>query len=223
MKRNPFKYQAIVMGRIQTMPKFYCETTTIPNTEELEMLRVTVDDKIKFEKHIDSICRKVSQQVVVLKRMKKILPLETGKCLHLSFTIPHFNYCSETWHFCNKGATAKLFLALSLHNFSLKGRDFVFEETTCQNGYVISASLRRMKLNEAGLLVNETGIDRTKTISLLSSTGSLSLCLFILSGDIALNPGPKYHYPCGARSKPVKVNQKGVQCDSCDAWFHTKC
>ena len=40
--------------------------------------------------------------------MKKILPLETGKCLHLSFIIRHLNYCSETWHFCNKGATAKL-------------------------------------------------------------------------------------------------------------------
>lgn len=116
-----------------------------------------------------------------------------------------------------------IFLALSLHNFSLKGHDFVFEETTCQNGFVISAFLLRMKLNEAGLLVNETGIDRTKTISLVSSTGSLSLCLFILSGDIALNPGPKYHYPCGACSKPVKVNQKGVQCDSCNAWYHTKC
>ena len=31
------------------------------------MVRVRVDDKIKFEKHIESICRKVSQQVVVLK------------------------------------------------------------------------------------------------------------------------------------------------------------
>ena len=69
------------------------------------MLGVTVDDKMKFEKHIASICRKLSQQVVVLK---KILPLETGKCLYLAFIIPNFNYCSETWHFRNKGATAKL-------------------------------------------------------------------------------------------------------------------
>ena len=108
MNRNPSKYQATVMGKTQIMPKFYCENTAIPNTEELEMLGVTVDDKMKFEKRIASICRKVSQQVVVLKRMKKILPLETRKCLHLAFIIPNFNYCSETWHFCNKSATAKL-------------------------------------------------------------------------------------------------------------------
>ena len=28
--------------------------------------------------------------------------------VYLLFIIPHFNYCSETWHFCNKSATAKL-------------------------------------------------------------------------------------------------------------------
>ena len=74
----------------------------------LEMLGVTVDDKMKFEEHIGKICRKVSQQIAVLERMKKILPFETRKCLYLAFIVPHFNYCSETRHFSNKSAIAKL-------------------------------------------------------------------------------------------------------------------
>ena len=41
-------------------------------------------------------------------RMKKILPFETRKCLYLEFIIPHFNYSTETWRFCNKNITAKL-------------------------------------------------------------------------------------------------------------------
>ena len=108
MKRNASKYQAIVMGNSQVKPQFYCENTAIPITGELEMLGVAVDDKMKFERHIANVCRKVSQQIAVLKRMKKILPFETRKCLYLGFIIPHFNYCSETWHFCNKNITAKL-------------------------------------------------------------------------------------------------------------------
>ena len=44
----------------------------------------------------------------MLKRIKKILPLETRECLYLEFIIPHINYCSETRNFCNKTATAKL-------------------------------------------------------------------------------------------------------------------
>ena len=95
MRRNTSKYQAIVMGKTQVKPQFHCEDIAIPITEDLEMLGVTVDDKMKFEKHIGKICRKVSQQIPVLKRMKKILPFETGNCLYLAFIIPHFNYCSE--------------------------------------------------------------------------------------------------------------------------------
>ena len=108
MKRNASKYQAIVMGKSQVKPQFYCENTTIPITEELEMLGVAVDDKMKFERHIANVCRKVSQQIAVLKRMKKILPFETRKCLYVGFIIPHFKYCSETWHFCKKNIIAKL-------------------------------------------------------------------------------------------------------------------
>ena len=38
-----------------------------------------------------------------------------------------------------------------------------------------------------------------------------------------MNPGPTYKYPCGHCNKPVKRNQKGIQCDGCDFWLHTKC
>ena len=102
------KYQAIIMGKSQVKPQFYCENTAIPITGELEMLGVAVDDKMKFERHTANVCRNVSQQIAVLKRMKKILPFETRKCLYLGFIIPHFNYCSATWHFCNKNITVKL-------------------------------------------------------------------------------------------------------------------
>ena len=72
------------------------------------MLGVAVDDKMEFERHIANVCRKVSQQIAVLKRMKKILLFETKMCLYLGFIIRHFNYCSETWHFFNKNSTARL-------------------------------------------------------------------------------------------------------------------
>ena len=63
---------------------------------------------MKFERHIGNLCRKVSEQIAVLERMKKTLPFESRKCLYLRFIIPHLNFCSETWHFCNKNIIAKL-------------------------------------------------------------------------------------------------------------------
>ena len=84
------------------IPHLYFENTAIPITGDLEMLGVAVDDKMKFERRIANVCRKVSQLIPVLKRIKKILPFETRNCLYLGFIFPPFNYCSETWHFCRK-------------------------------------------------------------------------------------------------------------------------
>ncbi len=57
----------------------------------------------------------------------------------------------------------------------------------------------------------------------LIQLGSL---LLLSCGDIHPCPGPnrpKYKFPCGDCQKPVKSNQKGIQCDVCDLWYHTKC
>ena len=54
---------------------FKCEGTSIPLVEEVELLGVTVDNKLKFEGQIKKIYREVSQQIAVLKSMKKLLSL----------------------------------------------------------------------------------------------------------------------------------------------------
>ena len=88
--------------------KFSCENAVIKNNEVLELLKVTVDEKLKFATHVNEVCRKVSQQVAVLKRMRNMLPFETRLSIYTSFIAPHFNYCSESWHFCNKSSADKL-------------------------------------------------------------------------------------------------------------------
>ena len=74
----------------------------------MELLGVTVDDKLNSLNHITKICRKISQQIAVLKKMRKLLPFETRRNLYEASLLPHFNYCSETWHFCHKKSGDKL-------------------------------------------------------------------------------------------------------------------
>ena len=99
LKRNNSKYQAIVMGKSDATPDFKCENSSIPVTKEFDMLGITIDNKLKFDNHVAKICRKVSQQIAVLKRMKKMLPFETRRDLYLAFILPHFNYCGEDLKF----------------------------------------------------------------------------------------------------------------------------
>ena len=54
--------------------------------------------------------------------------------------------------------------------------------------------------------------------SLLTHFISLLPC-----GDIEPNPGPNYRYPCTMCKKPVKSNQKGIECSNCSLWTHSHC
>ena len=46
--------------------------------------------------------------------------------------------------------------------------------------------------------------------------------LLLVAGDIPPNPGP-VRYPCTECGKPVRSNQQGIFCDSCEMWTHTRC
>ena len=67
MKRNHSEYQAMVMGHKKVNPEFRWENNIIPNSDVLQMLRVTVDNMFKFDKQITNICGKESQQVAFLR------------------------------------------------------------------------------------------------------------------------------------------------------------
>ena len=108
MQRNHSRYQAITFGRVERNPVLTCEGTVIPTQDEMDLLGVTIDNKLKFEGQIRKICRKVSQQIAVLNRLKKILPFELRLDIYRALIAPHFNYCSETWHHCGKRGCAKL-------------------------------------------------------------------------------------------------------------------
>ena len=47
-------------------------------------------------------------------------------------------------------------------------------------------------------------------------------CLLFLAGDIALNPGPA-RFPCTVCTRPVRINQRGIECDACYGWTHASC
>ena len=72
------------------------------------MLGVAVDDMLKFDKQVVNTCRKVSQQIAVLKHMRNILPNDIRKNIYMPLIVPHFDCCAQTWHFCNNSSAEKL-------------------------------------------------------------------------------------------------------------------
>ena len=86
-----------------------------------------------------------------------------------------------------------------------------------QKGKNVSASLGQLSHlgHHHGLNSSNKGRSRRKTAELIQ-------WILLLSGDISLNPGP-VKYPCKICKKGVRRNQKGICCDKCDNWLHTRC
>ena len=105
---NCFNFIFSLLCYRKVNPEFRCENYIIPNSDVLLMLGVTVDDMLKFDKQVANICRKVSQQVTFLKRMRNRLPFDIRENIYMSLIVPRFDYCAQTWHFCNKSSAEKL-------------------------------------------------------------------------------------------------------------------
>ena len=108
MLANPDKYQALVLGNTEYEVNFKCADVSIPVSKEINLLGITIDNKLKFEAHVASVCRKVGGHVNALNRLKNILLRKTEKAVYRAFILPHFYYCSQVRHHCGARNTKKL-------------------------------------------------------------------------------------------------------------------
>ena len=75
----------------------------IPSINKYKCLGMTMDERMSWEEHINSICSKVSAGIGAMKRVKPFLPLPTLKMLYNAIIQPYFDYCSPLWDNCGLG------------------------------------------------------------------------------------------------------------------------
>ena len=75
MIANPSKFQAIILNKskqsTETNIKIKDKTTKTKN--HVKLLRVTIDDKLNFDKHIGDICSRAGGQLNYLYRSSKFM------------------------------------------------------------------------------------------------------------------------------------------------------
>ena len=72
------------------------------------LLGIAVDCKLNFNEHICNVCRKASQRIGVIMRLRNLIPTEAKLQLYKSAILPHLTYCHLVWHFCRASDTRKL-------------------------------------------------------------------------------------------------------------------
>ena len=84
---------------------------------ERMLLGVTVDKSLKFETHVNDICRSASGKLTALARLARIMPFNKKKLLMNSFVQSQFSYCPLLWMFCSRGLNDKI---NSIHKRALR-------------------------------------------------------------------------------------------------------
>ena len=75
---------------------------------DVKLLGVTIDNELKFDKHVSKICSKASRKLSVLARMSKLLLFEKRRVIFKSFVECQFKYCPLLWMFHSRHTNNKI-------------------------------------------------------------------------------------------------------------------
>ncbi len=133
MQANPSKFQFMFLKSFTSdaeVPEMLeVNDTIIPCKEQVDLLGMTIDQKLKFDKHVDKICKNAARQLNVMYRFKGIFTLKEREAIYNTFILSNFNYCPIVWHFCGKVCTKKI------EKIQERALRFMFNDKT--NSYAI--------------------------------------------------------------------------------------
>ena len=86
MKTNPCKFQFLVLGFKNIAPfRLTVNSKIIPCSNEVKLLGITIDNELKFKKHIGDLCKKASYKLHALRRIRGYLTVEKARILANAF------------------------------------------------------------------------------------------------------------------------------------------
>ena len=109
MKANPGKFQFMVLG-VKNIVHFTINVNgkIIPCSNEVKLLGITIDNELKFKKHIEDLCKKASYKLHALRRIRGYLTVEKARILANAFIDSQFNYAPLIWMFAGKTLINKI-------------------------------------------------------------------------------------------------------------------
>ena len=97
---NPGKCHFMSIGKdTRDEDVFYYDNLTLKNSNEEEILGVTIDRKLTFHQHI-KMCRKAGQKLSALLRLSPYLDTNKRKTIYTTMVKSQLNYCPLVWMFC---------------------------------------------------------------------------------------------------------------------------
>ena len=115
MKGNPEKCHLILSNSEQTTGNI--NSVIIENSLCTKLLGIKIDNKLKFDSHINEMCKKAVQKLNALARVATYMNTGQKKVIMKAFILSQFSYCPLAWMCHSRGLNNKI---NSIHERSLR-------------------------------------------------------------------------------------------------------
>ena len=105
---NPSKFKLMFLGMKEGNLTLFIDNNLIMPSKSVKLLGITIDKELKFDLHIDNICKQANKKVCCLYRIRRFLNVDNAQRLCNAFVLSNFNYCPLIWMFCNKTLDGKI-------------------------------------------------------------------------------------------------------------------
>ena len=68
---------------------------SFPLKPSIELLGITVDNKLAFDDHISQVCKRINNQINVIIGNRKLIGSDVMLKLYKAFILPYFQYCNS--------------------------------------------------------------------------------------------------------------------------------
>ena len=102
MVLNAKKCHYMCFGTSIENDDFTLDGIKLPNSCEEKILGVIIDNELKFDPHIRSMCKKAAQKLRELNRISPLLDPEKKRLVFNAVIKSHFNFCPLIWIFSSR-------------------------------------------------------------------------------------------------------------------------
>ena len=107
MKANDDKWY-LILSSSEEDAAIQIEQSIIKCSKVKKLLGIHTDCKLKFDTHVDTICKKAHRKLIPLWRITNYMELLKTDILMNAFIKAQFNYCPIIWMFHSSGLNNKI-------------------------------------------------------------------------------------------------------------------
>ena len=108
MKLNTDKCHLLISGNKNEYMWAKLDEDIVWESNDVELLGVTIDNNLRFDKHVSNICLKANRKLSALTRVAKFVPFKKRHIIFKVFIESQFKYCPLVWMFHGRQINDKI-------------------------------------------------------------------------------------------------------------------